>query len=162
MKLGIGFYKHMLTRDNFRFARQAGCSHLIIHLAEYYSKEKGVVTATDERLGWFLREILPVAEEAGVEMALHPDDPPMPRLRNTPRLVYQPSLYQKLIDMDPSRANKLEFCMGSIQEMSEGNIYDSIDHYASQGKISYAHLRNVIGKVPGLCAWIHEGGYENC
>ncbi|MDY0289893.1 MAG: mannonate dehydratase [Sphaerochaeta sp.] len=291
MKLGLGLYKHMLTRDNFKFAKQVGCTHLIVHLADYYSQEKGVVTATDEtsnygsstiadpiwslesmqglqamareegleifgienfspadwydvlldgpkkyeqvealkqiirnagkagiqsfgynfsfagvwghqrrtvarggavsacfnahelaidspipdgeiwnmtygevtagkfideikvdmlweRLSWFLAEMLPVAEEAGVELALHPDDPPMESLRGTPRLVYQPHIYQQVIDLFDSPSNKLEFCMGSVQEMSEGNLYDALERYASQGKISYAHVRNVKGKVP--------------
>lgn len=49
MKLGIGLYRHMLTPDYFQFARQCGCTHLIIHLANYYSKERGIVTATDEK-----------------------------------------------------------------------------------------------------------------
>lgn len=47
MKLGLGLYRHMLTRENFRFARQCGCTHLIIHLTEYYREE--VVTATDSQ-----------------------------------------------------------------------------------------------------------------
>lgn len=95
-----------------------------------------------------LEQILPVAEEAGVVMALHPDDPPMPFLRNTPRLVYQPELYQKVLDLVPSPSNAIDFCMGSIQEMTHGNIYDALEQYASQGKIAYTHVRNVRGKVP--------------
>ena len=100
------------------------------------------------RLKWFLERILPVAEEAGVMMALHPDDPPMPFLRGTPRLVYQPQLYQKVLDLVPSPCNGIDFCMGSIQEMTDGNIYDALEQYSSQGKIGYAHVRNVRGKVP--------------
>ena len=46
------------------------------------------------RLGRFLAEVLPVAEQAGVRLALHPDDPPMPTIRGQPRLVYQPALRQ--------------------------------------------------------------------
>ena len=46
MKLGIGLYRHMLTPEYFQFARQCGCTHLIVHLATYYDKQ--VVTATDE------------------------------------------------------------------------------------------------------------------
>ena len=61
--------------------------------------------------GYFLERILPTAEEAGVGLALHPDDPPMPRLRQTARLVYRPELYQRLIDMEKSSANKLELCL---------------------------------------------------
>lgn len=101
-----------------------------------------------ERLRWFLERILPVAEEAGVVMALHPDDPPMPYLRGTPRLVFQPELYQRVLDLVPSPSNAIDFCMGSIQEMTDGCIYDALEQYASQGKIAYAHVRNVRGKVP--------------
>jgi len=101
-----------------------------------------------QRLQFFLDEIIPVAEEAGVKLAAHPDDPPMPTIRNTPRLVYQPDMYQKLINMKPSIANNLEFCLGSIAEMTEGNVYDATDSYSKQGKIGYIHFRNIVGKVP--------------
>ena len=100
------------------------------------------------RLQYFLDEILPVAEEAGVKMAAHPDDPPLPYIRNTPRLVYQPGMYQKLIDMNPSPSNNLEFCLGSIAEMTEGDVYEATDIYSQQGRIAYIHFRNVVGKVP--------------
>lgn len=100
------------------------------------------------RLQYFLDGILPVAEEAGVKMAAHPDDPPMPYVRDTPRLVYQPDMYQKLLDINPSPSNHLEFCLGSIAEMTEGNVYDATDAYSKQGKISYIHFRNIVGKVP--------------
>ena len=101
-----------------------------------------------KRLQYFLNEIIPVAEEAGVKMAAHPDDPPMPYVRNTPRLVYQPDLYQKLIDIKPSPSNNLEFCLGSIAEMTEGDVYEATDIYSKQDKISYIHFRNITGKVP--------------
>ena len=100
------------------------------------------------RLERFLNEVLPVAEEAGVKLALHPDDPPMPTVRGQPRLVYQPQLYQKVIDLNPSPANRLEFCVGTLAEMSEGNIYETVDRYSRQGRLGYVHLRNVTGKVP--------------
>jgi len=100
------------------------------------------------RLEGFLEEMLPVAEEAGVKLAAHPDDPPMPTLRGQPRLVYQPQLYQRLIDLAPSRSNTLEFCLGSLAEMTEGNIYDTVDSYSRQGRLGYVHFRNVKGKVP--------------
>ena len=101
-----------------------------------------------KRLQYFLNEIIPVAEAAGVKLAAHPDDPPMPYVRNTPRLVYQPDLYQKLIDIKPSPSNNLEFCLGSIAEMTEGDVYEATDIYSKQDKISYIHFRNIIGKVP--------------
>lgn len=100
------------------------------------------------RLAAFLNEIVPVAEEAGVVLAAHPDDPPMPTIRAQPRLVYQPSHYQKLIDLHPSPANALEFCIGSLAEMTEGDIYQVVDQYSRQGRLGYVHFRNVRGKVP--------------
>ena len=101
-----------------------------------------------ERLSWFLNEIIPVAEEAGVRLAAHPDDPPLSFVRNTPRLVYQPELYQKLLDIYPSQHNSLEYCLGSLAEMTNGNVYNATEKYAKQNAIGYVHFRNVKDKVP--------------
>jgi len=111
-----------------------------------------VPSATPEQL-WqrfsdFLDAVIPVAEQAGVTLAAHPDDPPLPSVRAQPRLVYQPHLYQKLIDLKPSPRNALEFCIGTLAEMTEGNIYDVVDSYSREGKLGYVHLRNVRDKVP--------------
>jgi mannonate dehydratase len=101
-----------------------------------------------QRLKGFLEEVIPVAEESGVTLAAHPDDPPLPTIRGQPRLVYQPRLYQKLLDLKPSPRNALEFCVGTLAEMREGDIYEVVDTYSRQGKLAYVHLRNVRGKVP--------------
>ncbi len=289
MKLGLGLYRRSLTQENFRFARQAGCTHLVVHLVDYFQDCK--LHGTDENRHWgitrnegrlwteeelrdlrreinaegleleaienldpafwydvlldgpkkreqleglktlirrigkagiptlgynfsiagvwghvegtfargeaisvgflgpdgpkerpipkghvwnmvfdpdapegdigsvtsdqlwhrledFLTELVPVAEEAGVRLAAHPDDPPMPTIRGTARLVYQPRLYQRLLDLVPSPSNALEFCLGSLQEMSEGNVCESIEQYGRQNAIAYVHFRNVQGKVP--------------
>lgn len=112
-----------------------------------------------QRLTYFLEELIPVAEEAGVRLAAHPDDPPVPYVRQTPRLVYQPQLYQKLLDIKPSRSNALEFCLGSIAEMTEGNVYEATEKYAPH--IAYVHFRNVKGKVPDYReVFIDEGDID--
>jgi mannonate dehydratase len=290
MKLGLGLYRHMLTAENFRFAKQAGASHIVAHLVDYF-KGSAKIPATDGTTNWgisdnrdrlwtleelndlkkainaeglelaaienfdpshwydvlldgprkaeqlenlktiirrlgkvgipcmgyyfslagvwghiqgafarggaesvgfsekslaaqtpiplgqvwnmtyapeapkgtvesvtseqmwqrltdFLKALVPVAEEAGVRLAAHPDDPPMPHLRDTARLVYQPHLYQRLLDIVPSYYNALEFCQGTLSEMTDGNIYEAIDQYSQQGNIAYVHFRNVRGKVP--------------
>ena len=127
------------------------------------------------RLEYFLREMLPVAEEAGVVLAAHPDDPPLPTLRGAPRLLHHPDLYQKLFDLVPSRNSQAEFCVGTISEMAEGDTYAAVDQYSRQGKIAYVHLRNVRGKVPNyyevfidegdtdvirVLRILHQNGYE--
>lgn len=100
------------------------------------------------RLQRFLDDVIPVAEASGVRLALHPDDPPTPTMRGQPRLVYQPRLYQRVIDLNPSPANALEFCVGTLAEMTEGDIYDVVDNYSRQNRVSYLHFRNITGKVP--------------
>jgi mannonate dehydratase len=100
------------------------------------------------RLQRFLEDVLPVAEQSGVRLAAHPDDPPMPTMRGQPRLVFQPHMYQRLLDLVPSRCNALELCVGTIAEMTEGDVHEVVDQYSRQGKIAYLHLRNVVGKVP--------------
>lgn len=130
-----------------------------VKYAEDLAEEETVQVSPEqiwERLQYFLQEIIPVAERAGIVMAAHPDDPPMPALRGTARLVYQPRLYRKLLELVPSPSNGLEFCMGTIQEMTEGNVYEAIEQYASH--IGYVHCRNVRGKVPHYSeVFIDEG-----
>lgn len=101
-----------------------------------------------ERLARFLNDLLPVAEEAGVKLALHPDDPPLPTLRDTPRLVYGPDHYQRMIEINPSPSNGILFCVGTCAEMAEGDIYEMVDRYSRTGRIVFVHCRNVRGKVP--------------
>lgn len=291
MKLGLGLYRHMLTADNFRFAKQAGATHIIAHLTDYFREGPRIPGASSHGSGWgvsdnrdrlwtyeelrdlrgainaeglelaglenfdpshwydilldgpkkreqldnikelirrlgkagipcmgynfslagvwghvvgpfargggesvgflgpdgpaetpiprgmvwnmvydpdapegtvgevtqeqlwqrvtdFLQAIVPVAEESGVRLALHPDDPPMPTLRGTARLVYQPHYYRRILDISSSHSNGIEFCVGSVAEMTEGDVYEAVDRYSREGKICYLHLRNVKGKVP--------------
>lgn len=114
-----------------------------------------------QRLTDFLNELIPVAEEAGVRMAAHPDDPPVPMLRDTARLVYEPRHFQKLLDIKPSHYNGLEFCLGTLAEMTEGNFYDNVDQYSRQGNVCYVHCRNVKGKIPDYHeVFIDEGDID--
>lgn len=110
----------------------------------------GAVSSAEiwKRFGAFLEEMLPVAEEAGVKLALHPDDPPMPVLRDAARLVYTPHGYQRMLDLSSSPANTMEFCIGTLSEIPDGDIYDMVDQYSKTGRIAYIHFRNVRGKVP--------------
>lgn len=101
-----------------------------------------------ERLEVFLGELAPVAEANGIALAAHPDDPPLETVRQQPKLVYRHDHYQKLIDLHPSPANQLEFCVGTLAEMQDDDLYACVERYAAQGRIGYVHMRNVSGKVP--------------
>ncbi len=114
-----------------------------------------------QRLEYFLDRILPVAEENNVKLVAHPDDPPMPELRQTARLFYAHKEYEKLLSLNNSPANGFEFCMGTLQEMTDGDIYDLLDRYSKTDRIGYIHFRNVIGKVPHYReAFVDEGDID--
>ncbi|MEQ9423512.1 MAG: mannonate dehydratase [Cyclobacteriaceae bacterium] len=101
-----------------------------------------------QRLEYFLERVLPVAEENNVKLVAHPDDPPLPEMRKTARLFYSPSEYEKLLHVNPSPASGFEFCMGTVQEMKDSDVYQLLDKYSKADKIGYIHFRNVKGKVP--------------
>ncbi len=114
-----------------------------------------------ERLTYFLRELIPVAEEEGVRLAAHPDDPPVPMLRQTPRILYEPIGMQRLLDAVPSQSNTLRLCAGTVQEMPEVDVYEVAERFSRQGAISYVHCRNVRGKVPHYTeVFIDEGDID--
>lgn len=102
----------------------------------------------NRRHQYFLREILPVAEASGVKLAMHPDDPPLKEVRKQPRLGYHPDHYKQIIDTRQSPSHVMELCLGTIAEMSGGDIYDTVEYFAARNKIGYIHFRNVRNKVP--------------
>ena len=53
-----------------------------------------------------------------------------------------------MIDRKPSPSNTLEFCLGTLAEMTDGDVYQAVDQYSRQNKLAYVHFRNVTGKVP--------------
>jgi len=101
-----------------------------------------------QRLQYFLDQMMPVAEENNIRLVAHPDDPPLRQMRGMAKLFYSPDAYERLLEMSSSPANGFEFCMGTIQEMAEGDIYSMLAKYAARGKLAYVHCRNVTGKVP--------------
>jgi mannonate dehydratase len=98
-----------------------------------------------ENIEYFLHSVVPVAEEAGVRMALHPDDPPIPEpLGGAARIVSTLDQYQRIFDTVPSDCNAMLFCQGCVAEMGE-NVPAAIRRIGSQGKIVYVHFRNIRG-----------------
>jgi len=101
-----------------------------------------------ERLCWFMERVLPVAEEAGVCIAGHPEDPPKPVMRQAGRWLINVEAYDRLFKQFPSKACGIEFCQGTFTEMPGVDVYSAVEHFASQGRIGYVHLRNVRGELP--------------
>lgn len=95
--------------------------------------------ALRENLGYFLRAIIPVAEEVGIRMAIHPDDPPRPLL-GLPRVVSTFDDAQWVIDCVPSPANGITFCTGSYGVREDNDLIAMARHFGPQ--IHFAHLRS--------------------
>ncbi|MDR0751639.1 MAG: mannonate dehydratase [Christensenellaceae bacterium] len=99
---------------------------------------------TEEKL-WanlytFLKEIIPVAIESGINMAIHPDDPPW-GLFGLPRIITGARAIKKLFSLIDHPANGLTFCTGSFGASKENDLFEIIK--IAKGRIHFAHLRNV-------------------
>lgn len=108
-------------------------------------------------LEYFLRAVLPVAEEAGVKLGMHPDDPPVSPIRGLDRIMINPDAFQRLIDLAPSPANGITFCQGCFSEMGV-DVPEAIHRFGEQGKIFFAHFRNVIGTSTSFYETFHDEG----
>jgi mannonate dehydratase len=110
-----------------------------------------------DALGYFLRAVVPVAEEAGVKLALHPDDPPLSPIRGMGRILISPEAFQRVIDLVPSPANGLTFCQGCFAEMG-ANLPATIRHFGRQGRIFFVHFRNLEGTATHFQEMFHDDG----
>ena len=99
-------------------------------------------------MAYFLERVVTVAENAGVKLAAHQDDPPAESLFGTGRLLTNHDAMQRLIDLVPSECNGLEFCQGTVAEMGPEKTIEAVSRFAGQGKIFYVHFRNVRGGFP--------------
>ena len=98
-----------------------------------------------EHFAYFLKRVIPVAEEAGVKMALHSDDPPIPEpLGGAARIITSVENYQRAMALVPSDHNAIEFCQGCFSEMG-ADVLEAIRTFGSQNKILYVHFRNIRG-----------------
>ena len=108
--------------------------------------ERGVVSEEEqwENLQYFLEHTVPVAEEAGVKMAMHPDDPPLSPIHGVARIMSSLDNYQCMLDMVPSPMNGIALCQGNFGLMTD-DLPATIRHFGGQGKIHFVHLRDVRG-----------------
>jgi mannonate dehydratase len=99
------------------------------------------------RIQYFYERIVPVAEESGVRLATHPDDPPMACYRGVEQALISFEAFKKFVNLVPSPYNGLLLCLGCMQEAGEV-VPEVIRYFVQRNKIFYVHFRNVIGTVP--------------
>ncbi len=106
-------------------------------------------------LARFLDHILPIAEEAGVALAMHPDDPPLSPLRGLERIMVHPDAFERLVDMAPSKANGICFCQGNFAAMGV-DVPATIRRLGSH--IRFVHVRDVKGTPDHFVETFHDEG----
>ncbi len=95
-----------------------------------------------ENLTYFLKAVIPAAERAGVNMAIHPDDPPW-GIFGLPRIVTGKESLERLLRIVDRPANGLTICTGSLGSSAQNDIYDIVETFSAQKRIHFMHMRNV-------------------
>ena len=121
--------------------------------------EAGIVPESQlwDSLEYFLKAVVPVAEEAGVNLAMHPDDPPLSPIRGVGRIMTSPGNFQRMIDLVPSPVNGITFCQGCFAEMGI-DVPATIKRFGEQGKLFFSHFRNLRGTAESFCEMFHDDG----
>jgi len=109
----------------------------------------------------FIHQILPVAEEADVRLALHPNDPPAPALGGIPCLIHSFGDYERAFAIAGSPYLGMEFCTGCWLEGGKafGDMLKAIHHFHGRGKIFIVHFRNVSSPLPRFVETFLDNGY---
>lgn len=110
-----------------------------------------------QNLAYFLQRVLPVAERAGVRLAMHPDDPPLSPIRGVGRIMRSVENFQRLLEMAPSPMNGITLCQGNFALMSD-DLPGVIRHFGRQEKIFFVHMRDVRGTVEKFQETFHDDG----
>ena len=121
--------------------------------------EAGVVSEEQLWAGleYVMRAIVPVAAEAGVVLALHPDDPPLSPIRGVGRILTSPQAMLRAIDLVPSPYNAVTFCQGTFATMG-ADIPREIRRFGQRGAIGFVHFRDVRGTPERFEETFHDDG----
>lgn len=152
------------TRTRFDLPERGGAKVTEFNLADTppNTQESAVPagTVTSEEALWenlkrFFDHVLPVAEECGVKLALHPDDPPLPKLGRQPQIMGSHAALERAVKLAPSPMNGLCYCQGSLTPGGE----DAVEGIRRLGPhILFGHFRNVSGRAEHFRETFHDNG----
>ena len=147
------FYAHRLVEGYYEETGRAGAGLTAFD----YDRVKDLPPLAKEgahnleemwgNIGYFLKAVVPVAEEAGVRLALHPNDPPAPLSRGSGQIMGTLAGWKRLIDIVDSPANGITFDCGVTREMGEDPVA-VCRYFASRRRINHVHFRNVRVRKP--------------
>ncbi len=118
-----------------------------------------------ENYTYFIKQVVPVAEESGVRIGIHPDDPPVPELGGVPRCIFGNfDGYARALEIANSPNIGVCLCCGTWMEGGDlmgKNIFDAARAFAGMGKLWKIHFRNVTSPVPDFVETYVDGGYTD-
>ncbi len=114
-----------------------------------------------DSFAWFLEQVLPVCDETGVRMALHPSDPPVESLGGTACLIQSAADYRHALELaGDSRGLSVKMCVGCwLEKPSFGDLLEDIRYFVSRGELTEVHFRNVSAPLPKFEEVLNEDGY---
>ena len=105
----------------------------------------------------FVERVVPVAEKAGVRLALHPDDPPISEYRGAARIMNSVENFDRALALADSEAHALCFCQGNMTLVTD-DVPGAIRHFGDQGRIAFGHFRDVRGTLDDYVETFHDEG----
>lgn len=108
-----------------------------------------------ENYTYFLRAVLPAAEQAGVAMGLHPDDPPLSPLRGVGRIFTTPEAFARAMALSDSPSHRITFCQANFRLMG-GDLAATARRFAP--RIAFVHFRDVAGTAADFTETFHDDG----
>lgn len=108
-----------------------------------------------ENYTYFLKAVVPVAEEAGVQLGLHPDDPPIPHLLGYSRIFIHAEAYRRAMKIVDSPANRITFCQATFRAMGE-DVFALLREFGE--KVAFLHFRDIVGTADSFRETFHDNG----
>lgn len=165
--LGYHWMPNGVWRTQEPAVLRGGARGTRFNLAEHDPDEltHGRVYSADEMWAnyeYYLERILPVAEESNVQLALHPDDPPVESLGGVARIFRNFDGFARAMDRFDSPHHGLDFCMGCWSEMGGmENVIRAVRYFGERNKIIYVHFRDVQGRAESFNeCFINEGNVD--
>ena len=162
--LGVHWMPSGVWSTEPRATRRGGATARRFNLAEHPTDQltHGRRFTDDdmwENFKYYMGRILPVAEEAGVTLAVHPDDPPVESLGGIARIFRNYDGFKRMTDTFDTPNLGLNFCIGCWSEMGgKENVLRGIRYFAPRGKLIYIHFRDVEGTADNFTeCFIDEG-----
>ena len=159
------FYAHRVV-EGYRMVPGRGGSGLmdfnyqrVKDLPPLVGERTHSLTEMWDNVTYFLKAVIPVAEEANVRLALHPNDPPAPVSRGSGQIMSTVEGWKKFSDIVPSPYNGITFDCGVTKELGHDPV-EVCRYFGERDQINHVHFRNVVSRVPNLDyteVWIDEG-----